>query len=185
MNTLESRLRSLGFDVLHGDIKSKKKDDIIDIAKELARCADELFKTIDQVVEKHLDDKHKSQQLKIDNLKQTAESLIAENIQLKDELKKYKDRNPNWGGKRANAGRPKTNIKRTSHKVYCSSREAEVLKEYGKKKAEGKDVNTLSLWYKYESISDFDVRTRYLYLSKEEWDIVKPEYQKYLVRIKK
>ena len=185
MRTLEERLGQLQFEAFHGDLSSKTKKQLIDFAKEIATCAVDVLAHIDQVVDRRLDDKYQAQQLIIDNLRESMDGFIAENKQLKTEHQKDKNRSPNWGGKRANSGRHKTNIKRTSHKVNCSSREAAVLKEYGKKNAAGNPVNVISLWYAHEALSDFDVKVRYLYLSKDEWDIVKPEYQKYLEKIKK
>ena len=185
MRTLEERLGQLQFEAFHGDLSSKTKKQLIDFAKEIATCAVDVLAHIDEVVDRRLDDKYLAQQRIIDNLRQTMDDVRVENQRLNTKLHKGKNRSPNWGGKRSNSGRHKTNIKRTSHKVNCSSREAAVLKEYGKKNAAGNPVNVISLWYAHEALSDFDVKVRYLYLSKEEWDIVKPEYQKYLEKIKK
>lgn len=181
--TEEEKLHRLISQSLSIDIGKKTKAELIELLQALANQSDLILEYIEERVQAN--EKEKIQTLEL-RVKRKEESLEKAFDIIRQTEKKLKDteaalaeatnHSENWGGARAGAGRKITGVKRFSRKVICTSRMAAAFTEYGKQLGE-KTIKSILKKQKLEE--KWDTKIRYLFLSKEEWDIVKPIYTTY------
>lgn len=174
----ELRLTELIMQGTSLDLPGKTKQELLQLVRELSELARGLLRNFDTKVKD-------SAQTNIDRLERELASkdrelkrITESRIQLEKELDAARQHSRNWGGARTGAGRKETGVKRSSRKmIHCTSRMAAAFKEYGRQMGK----NPLERILKQQNQEEqWDFKTRYLYLSKEEWEAVKPVYEEYL-----
>lgn len=181
--TEEEKLHRLISQALRMDVGKKTKAELVELLQSIAKQSDYLLEYIEervkinggekfQALEQTIKRKDESLEKAFDIIRQTEKKLH----ETEAALDKVTNHSENWGGARVGAGRKTTGIKRFSRKVICTSRMAAAFSEYGKQLGK-KSLQSILKKQKLEET--WDTTIRYLFLSKEEWDIVKPIYNTY------
>ena len=181
--TEEEKLHRLISQALQLDVGKKTKAELIELLQSIAKQSDWLLHYIDERVKFRETEKMRNLELlvkrKDESLNEEFEcirKLTKELNETKEALAEATCHSENWGGAREGAGRKPTGIKRFSRKVICTSRMAAAFAEYGKQLGK-KTIKSILKKQKLEE--KWDTKIRYLFLSKDEWDIVMPIYNTY------
>lgn len=172
----KARLKDLAMQGSSFEPAKKTKQELWELIREMSDLVRGLLRDFDREVNAKAKVKVERLEKEIASQKRELDRIIEARIQLEKELEEAKTHSENWGGKRPGAGRKPTGIKRFSRKVNCTSRMAAAFAEYGRQLGQ----TPLEKILKQQKLEEkWDRKDRFLYLSKEEWDVVKPVYKKY------
>ncbi len=178
--TEEEKLRSLIFKAKSIDIEKKKKGELLGLIQEFAKQSEYILQHIEEFNEQETINTLEAKIKRKDDALQQSFDIIRQTEakwhETEAPLAEATNHSENWGGARPGAGRKPTGIKRFSRKVICTSRMAAAFAEYGRQLGK----TPLDKILKKQKIEEtWDYKIRYIYLSKDEWEVVKPVYKDY------